>query len=143
MMSWMISDVVRDFSKPRFWLASRDKSIVSRLSELDNRANFDYNFVEASELSGTIPLMVERNNKEVENKNFAKFKEKMLIKMILMNVEMWFTIESVTKVESDGLYLSFHAYGYEHTLNAKRLYETEYESDLAETNFKKVLEQTF
>lgn len=142
-MSWMISDLVRDFSKPRFWLANRDKSIVSRLSELDNRANFDYNFVEASELSGTIPLMVERNNKEVENKNFTKFKEKMLIKMILMNVEMWFTIESITKVESDGLYLSFHAYSYEHTLNAKRLYETEYESDLAETNFKKVLEQTF
>lgn len=141
-MSWFISDLVKSYSKPQFWIATPNKRILARLIELDETATFDFKFTEVSELQGSIPFYIERNHKTVKNPHFDLIKNKMLIKMKFMDEIMWFVINDTNSKADNGETITFSAFSYEFSLTNKKLYEMEIETSKPTVAMEKVLEET-
>ncbi|MFF3144572.1 phage tail protein [Streptomyces sp. NPDC057927] len=127
---------------PRYWLAKPNKSIISRIKEIDENSSLKLEFLNSKELTGTIPRYIWRNGKSIENEHFTNIRNKYLIKMEFLQSVEWFVIENVEKSDSEGNSISFTAYSLEYSLRGKKLGEMKIESEVLSVAFNTVLERT-
>lgn len=103
-----------EVKKAKFYLATPNKRRKASLPEATG-AEVSFKLGNLSELSFSIPYKVEENFETVDNKNIAKIKEKMLVKMEYGTYVEWFIIDGIDEEGSDEdeMKISMLGLGYE------------------------------
>lgn len=110
-MSYSYFNVQHVRTKPELWLCKPDRTAIHKIKD-----SFDENliikFSAINELSLSIPVLIERNNKIVQNPLVYKMKERYLIRMKKDNQIEYFVILKIKKqMDNDGFEsISYQAY---------------------------------
>ena len=118
-------DLESNFPKAKFWLCKPNRTIIHPLNDIYNESMV-INKGGISELTFTIPTMVEREHKYVENPLIKKLNGLFLIKVAMDGQEEYFMITKRTKNMSnndDNIQVQCYSLGFELGQKMQRQYE--------------------
>lgn len=118
-------DLETNFPKTKFWLCKPNRTIIHPLNDIYNQ-NLVVNKGGISELTFTIPAMVEREHKYVENPLIKKLNGLFLVKVAMDDQEEYFIVTKRTKNMSnndDNIQVQCYSQGFELGQKMIRQYE--------------------
>jgi len=103
-------DETLELKKLDLYIAKPDKTVIGHLNESYNES-LNPKMGNLSELSFTIPYLIDKNNELIDNPNIDKIKDRYLIKVIYDNKIEWFRINDINENSDDsGDTVNFHAF---------------------------------